>query len=286
MPELELFTEILPLRNRLDEARRELQSLGFVPTMGFLHAGHVSLMDRARAENDVVVTSIFVNPLQFAPSEDLADYPRDIDRDREMCAKAGVDFLFAPAEEEMYPSPVLTQVIVSGLSEPLEGRSRPTHFAGVATVVAKLFQVVGPCSAYFGEKDYQQLAVVRRMAGDLSMPVRVVGCETVRERDGLALSSRNVYLSEAERAQAPVLREALVIGAELVESGQTDPEIVERAMVDHIRTADLATIDYAAAVPADTLVADGELAGDVRLLLAVRFGSTRLIDNVGCRARR
>ena len=272
------------LRRRLAEARAAGGTVGFVPTMGFLHAGHCSLIERARAENDVVVVSIFVNPLQFNPGEDFDDYPRDLDRDRRMCAEAGADIVFVPDGPEMYPEPVATTVRLGALADVLCGASRAGHFDGVATVVAKLFAIVGECSAYFGEKDFQQLTIVGRMAADLSLPVRVVGCPTVRESDGLALSSRNAYLSEAERSQAPVLLRALEAGAALVKSGETSPAAVEAEMAAVIATAPLARIDYTAAVSASTLTADGPLQGDVRLLVAVRFGRARLIDNTGCRA--
>ena len=271
------------LRARLSGARAAGRTVGFVPTMGFLHAGHCSLIERARADNDVVVVSIFVNPLQFNPGEDFDDYPRDLDRDLAMCAEAGADIAFVPDQHEMYPEPVATTVRLGTLADGLCGASRAGHFDGVATVVAKLFSIVGECSAYFGEKDFQQLTIVRRMAADLSLPVRVVGCPTVREPDGLALSSRNAYLSEVERSQAPVLRRALEAGATLVQAGETSPAAVEAEMAAVIATAPLAQIDYTAAVPASTLVADGPLRGEVRLLVAVRFGKARLIDNIGCR---
>ena len=280
-PECE--TTIGGLRARLAGARAARRGVGLVPTMGFLHAGHCSLIERARAENDVVVVSIFVNPLQFNPGEDFDDYPRDLERDLRMCAEAGADIAFVPDRHEMYPEPVATTVRLGSLADVLCGASRAGHFDGVATVVAKLFAIVGECSAYFGEKDFQQLTIVRRMAADLSLPVRVVGCPTVRERDGLALSSRNAYLSEAERSQAPVLRRALEAGAALVEAGETSPAAVEAEMSAVIATAPLARIDYAAAVPASTLIADGPLQGETRLLVAVRFGKARLIDNIGCR---
>lgn len=283
-PAPECEVTIRGLRVRLAEARAAGRAVGLVPTMGFLHAGHCSLIERARAENDVVVVSIFVNPLQFNPGEDFDDYPRDLDRDLEMCAKAGADLVFVPDTQEMYPESVATTVRLGTLADVLCGASRRGHFDGVATVVAKLFSIVGECSAYFGEKDFQQLTIVSRMASDLSLPVRVVGCSTVRESDGLALSSRNAYLSEAERSQAPVLRRALEAGAALVQSGETDPTAVEAEMASVIATAPLAEIDYTAAVPSSTLVADGPLRGDVRLLVAVRFGKARLIDNIGCRA--
>ena len=281
--EIVVHSTIEGIRHRLADDRARGSSVGFVPTMGFLHAGHRSLMARARSENDVVVTSIFVNPLQFAPVEDLADYPRDLKRDTRLCVEAGVDVLFVPSVEEMYPDPVATSVTVAELSEVLEGTSRPTHFAGVATVVAKLFSIIGPCSAYFGEKDYQQLLVIRRLAADLSMPIRVVGCEIVREADGLAMSSRNIYLSADDRADAAVLRRALDAGVASVEAGGSDPTEVEAVMAGVIAESERAVIDYVAAVSATTLTTERPLAGDVRLLVAVRFDSTRLIDNAGCR---
>ena len=275
-------TTIDSLRSRLDEARVSGHSIGFVPTMGFLHAGHQSLMLAAASENDLVVVSIFVNPLQFNPGEDFEDYPRDLRRDLRMCEAAGAGIVFAPEPAEMYPRPMITTVSVGALTEVLCGAARPGHFDGVATVVAKLFSIVGECAAYFGDKDFQQLAVIRRMTADLSWAVRVVGCPTVREPDGLAMSSRNAYLSEAERRQAPVLRRALDIGAGLVESGETDPDVVVAAMEAVIATAPAARLDYAAAVSAGTLRPEAPLSGDVRLLVAVRFGRARLIDNVGC----
>ena len=275
-------TTIHSLRSRLDEARVSGHSIGFVPTMGFLHAGHQSLMLAAASENDLVVVSIFVNPLQFNPGEDFEDYPRDLRRDLRMCEAAGAGIVFAPELAEMYPRPVITTVSVGALAEVLCGAARPGHFDGVATVVAKFFSIVGECAAYFGEKDFQQLAVIRRMTADLTLPVRVVGCPIVREPDGLAMSSRNAYLSEAERRQAPVLRRALDIGAGLVESGETDPDVVVAAMGAVIATAPAARLDYAAAVSAGTLRPEAPLSGDVRLLVAVRFGRARLIDNVGC----
>ncbi|HEX2850929.1 MAG TPA: pantoate--beta-alanine ligase [Acidimicrobiales bacterium] len=253
------WSTIRELRGALDAARRDGKTVGFVPTMGYLHDGHVALMRQAREECDVVAASIFVNPLQFGANEDLSTYPRDIDRDRERCEAVPVDHLFVPPVEEMYPQPVLTTVSVAEVSEGLEGASRPTHFAGVATVVAKLFNIVGPCRAYFGEKDWQQLQVVRRMVADLSFPVEVVGCPIVREPDGLAMSSRNVYLSEAERRAATVLHRALLAGR-----AAADPVA---AMKEVVAGEPLADLDYAE-------VRDG------RLLLAARFGATRLIDNL------
>jgi pantoate--beta-alanine ligase len=272
---------IADLRGALDAERAAGRRVGFVPTMGYLHDGHASLMRRARAETDVVAASIFVNPLQFGAGEDLDAYPRDLDRDRSLCAAAGVDVLFVPDVAEMYPAPVLTTVSVAGVSETLEGASRPTHFAGVATVVAKLFAIVGPCRAYFGAKDYQQVAVVRRMAWDLSLPVEVVDCPTLREPDGLAMSSRNVYLSPDEREAAPVVYRALRAGAAAIAAGDRDPAAVRDLMAAIIEAEPLAGLDYAEVVDADSFTVPEPLAGNLRLLAAVRFGRARLIDNVG-----
>ena len=258
-------------------------SVGFVPTMGYLHEGHRSLLDAARAANEVAVASVFVNPLQFGPTEDLAAYPRDLDRDLAMCEAARIDHVLHPSVEEMYPfgTPTLTTVTVASISAPMEGASRPTHFAGVATVVAKLFAIAGPCRAYFGEKDWQQLAVVRRMAADLSFPVEVVGCPTVREADGLALSSRNVYLTPLQRAAASSLNRALRAGVAAVESGERDPAKVRAAMHAVIDGVPEAEVDYLEVVAADTLERLDPLAGTLRLLGAARFGRARLIDNEG-----
>jgi len=277
---------IVELRALLDAQRAAGRTVGFVPTMGYLHEGHASLMQAARAENDIVVTSIFVNPLQFAADEDLDDYPRDLASDTAIAEATGVDLLFTPAVGEMYPVPVATTVSVAGPSEGFEGASRPTHFVGVATVVAKLFSIVGACRAYFGEKDFQQLAVVRRMAADLSMPVVVVGCETVREPDGLAMSSRNAYLSSEERAAAPVVHRALRAGAAVVLAGETDPAAVADAMAAVVAEEPLAALDYAALVDATDLAVPPavEAGADLRLLIAVRFRSARLIDNLGVTA--
>ncbi len=241
-------------------------------------------MDAAVAANDVTMVSIFVNPLQFAPDEDLESYPRDLDRDSELCAAAGVDLIFAPDVAEMYPEPMWTNVHVSTVSEPLEGRFRPSHFDGVSTVVTKLFAIAGACRAYFGEKDWQQLAIVRRMVSDLSLPVEVVGCPTIREDDGLARSSRNVYLTETERGEAAALNQALRQGIEAIEAGERDPAAVEAIITAHIDASTSGEIDYVGVVDAASLIRPDQLAGDIRLLVAVKFGRARLIDNMGVRA--
>ena len=275
---MNVVTTVADLRAALDAARRAGGRVGLVPTMGYLHDGHVSLMDAAVADNDL---TIFVNPLQFAPTEDLAAYPRDLAGDTARCEAAGVGVLFTPSVEEMYPVPIQTTVSVSGITATMEGASRPTHFAGVATVVAKLFALAGPCRAYFGEKDFQQLAVVRTMARDLSFPVEVVGCPTVREPDGLAMSSRNAYLTPEERAAAPVLHRALRAGAGAVRAGERAPAVVRDLVARMVEAEPLAELDYAAVVDATTLEVVDPLAGEVRLLTAARFGRARLLDNVG-----
>jgi pantoate--beta-alanine ligase len=264
----------------LDEERRAGRTVGLVPTMGALHAGHATLVARAAAECDVVVTTVFVNPLQFGAHEDLDAYPRTLDADVALAGQAGATMVFAPTVAEMYGdgAGIQTTVVVSdAMTAVLEGASRPGHFDGVATVVAKLFAMAGRCRAYFGEKDFQQLAVVRRMAADLSFPVEIVGCPTVRADDGLALSSRNAYLSEEERRAAPVLHQALRAGAEAVCRGE-DPEPV---MATALATEPLIEVDYAVVVDAGTLQRPSTLDGDLRLLVAARLPSARLIDNMG-----
>ena len=281
---MKTYGTIAAFRAALDDERRRGRSVGLVPTMGFLHQGHRSLMDAAMRANDVCALTIFVNPLQFAPSEDLSSYPRDLARDLAMATDAGITHVFTPSTDEMYGAPVVTTVSVAGVSATLEGASRPTHFAGVATVVAKLFSIAGPCRAYFGEKDFQQLAVVRAMVRDLSMPVEVMGCTTVREPDGLAMSSRNVNLSSAERAAAPVLHRALVAGRDALESGVRDAAGVRAAMERVVAQEPHATLDYVAVVDAATFDVPEPLAGELRLLIAVRFARARLIDNIGAHA--
>lgn len=285
-----LVETIEEIRAVLDEHRRSGGTIGFTPTMGYLHDGHGSLMRAAAAETDIVVASIFVNPLQFAAGEDLGSYPRDLARDRELAAANGVDLLFTPSVEEMYPGgPVLTSVSVADLSERWDGASRPTHFTGVATVVSKLFNIIGPCRAYFGEKDFQQLAIIRRMVADLSIPVAVVGCPIVREADGLAMSSRNTYLSPKDRAAAVILRRTLDVGQALIGNGETDPGRVIAAMTDTISGEPLATLDYVTVVDPLTLRVPDRLrppdpgadqaVPSARLLIAAHLGPTRLIDN-------
>ncbi|MBP1843980.1 pantoate--beta-alanine ligase [Rhizobium petrolearium] len=270
----------------IDELRDSLRLLakpgkrvGFVPTMGYLHAGHMELVSRARAENDIVVTSIFVNPLQFGANEDLSRYPRDLPRDSSMLEAAGVDILFAPGGEDMYPRPMLTVVDVPDLGCELEGAVRPGHFAGVATVVCKLFNIVQPQTAYFGEKDYQQVVIIKRMVEDLALPVRVIAVPTVRDTDGLALSSRNVYLSEVERRAATIVPRTLDEAERLVRSGQTDPVRLEEMLREFIGREPLANAEVVAVRDASTLQPVALIDEPVVVALFVRIGSTRLLDN-------
>jgi pantoate--beta-alanine ligase len=281
---VELVETAARCRALLDAARATGRTVGLVPTMGALHAGHVSLLARARAECDVVAVSIFVNPLQFGDPEDIAHYPRSLERDLVVCAETGADIAFVPPVTEMYPSwpdPPATAVTISGVSDHWEGAARPGHFDGVATVVAKLFSIAGPCRAYFGEKDFQQLAVVRRLATDLALPVEVVGCPIVREPDGLALSSRNVRLSGEERAAAAVLSRALGAAQAAVARGMRSGAALAQVMRETVAREPLVRLDYAAAVDAASL-AEAEVLADpsaARLLIAAAVGPVRLIDN-------
>jgi pantoate--beta-alanine ligase len=271
-------------RQACEAARAEAETVGFVPTMGALHGGHVSLVARAREECGAVAASIFVNPLQFGPHEDLAAYPRDLDGDLARFERSGVDLVFAPKQDQMYPTghPEVT-VDPGPLGDRLEGTSRPGHFRGVCTVVAKLFGLVGPCRAYFGEKDAQQVLVLRRMVRDLDLPVEVVGCPTVREPDGLAMSSRNAFLSAEDRQAATSLYEALARAAWLVEGGERDSGALKAEMAKRIGMESAARIDYVAVVDEDTFEEVDKVRGPTRALVAARFGSTRLIDNVPLR---
>ncbi len=267
-------------------ARSGGRSLGLVPTMGALHAGHVSLLEAARRDCDTVAATIFVNPLQFGESEDFAAYPRDEERDSQVAAAAGVDILFVPTIDEMYPggSP-LTSVSVSRISTALEGASRPGHFDGVATVVTKLLSLAGPCRAYFGEKDFQQLVLVRRMVADLSLQADIVGCPIVREPSGLALSSRNKRLSPEQLEQATALFRALEAGRRAIEQEASRvADDVEQTMQKVLSAAEGVEPDYATVVQATTLERRPELSGDLRLLVAARVGPVRLIDNCTARA--
>jgi pantoate--beta-alanine ligase len=281
---MDVVETVAGCRALLDHARAAGRVVGLVPTMGALHDGHRSLMARARAECDVVAVSIFVNPLQFGEAEDMERYPRTLERDLLVCAEAGADVVFVPTLREMYPSwPAAPSTTVSagGVSDAWEGASRPGHFDGVATVVAKLFAIAGRCRAYFGLKDFQQVAVVRGLARDLSLPVEVVGCPIVREADGLALSSRNIRLSADERAAATVLSSALAAGRVAVAGGERSGAAVGRAMRAAVATEPLVRLDYAVAVDAATLEESDAIDDPqaVRLLVAAQVGPVRLIDN-------
>lgn len=254
--------------------------LGLVPTMGYLHAGHASLVERARRENDRVAASLFVNPTQFGPGEDLARYPRDLERDQALLQSAGCEMLFAPPVEEMYPPGAATFVDVGPPAEPLEGARRPGHFRGVATVVLKLFGIFRPERAYFGQKDAQQLAVIRRMARDLNLAVEIVGCPTVREADGLAMSSRNAYLTPEERRAAVALFRALDAARNLWAQGERRGDVLRAAMKGVLDAEPLARTDYVSAADPDSLVEIDEAKGPVLLSMAVFLGKARLIDNV------
>jgi pantoate--beta-alanine ligase len=255
-------------------------TVGFVPTMGFLHDGHLDLMRRARTENDSVVTSIFVNPTQFGPKEDFGAYPRDPESDAAKCEKVGVDVIFMPDAKDVYPPGFQTYVEVGSVSEPLCGSSRPGHFTGVATVVLKLFNMVNPTAAYFGEKDYQQLQVIKTMVRDLNLDVKIVPCPTVREDDGLAMSSRNSYLSTEERRQAVCLIQALRAARTLFRAGEPGAHKYIEAMTQIIEKEPAARIDYVSLVHPETLQDLDEVRGSALAVLAVCVGKTRLIDNM------
>ena len=276
-----LIETIVALRDACDQARASGRTVGLVPTMGFLHEGHRSLMRCAQAQTSFVVVTIFVNPLQFGPSEDLGRYPRDLAGDLDTCTAEGVDVVFAPSVAEMYPQPSATTVHVAGVTEGLCGEHRPGHFDGVTTVVTKLFAVAGPCHAYFGRKDAQQAAVVTRMAADLDLPVEVVACPLVREADGLALSSRNAYLSPADRRVAPVLFRALAAAADSVVAGERDPQRLMAAIREMIATEPTIELEYVEVRDAASIAPIERVDGNVLFALAAELGGTRLIDNVG-----
>lgn len=273
--------KIADLRAACDDARASGSRVGIVPTMGYLHEGHCSLMRAARADNDFVVVTIFVNPLQFGANEDLDSYPRDLTADLAQCEREGVDCVFAPSATEMYPTGApLTTVHVDELTADLCGKARPTHFDGVTTVVAKLFGIVGSSRAYFGRKDAQQLAVITRMVTDLNMPVEVVGCPLVREPDGLAMSSRNAYLSPEERQAARVLSRALHQAAQAVADGERDSNAILALVRETVGAEPLVALEYVEARDPARLTSVETFDGPVLLALAARVGTTRLIDNV------
>ncbi len=277
---MQLARSIAEIRRLVRAVRESRRSVGFVPTMGALHEGHLSLVEAARRDRCWSVVSIFVNPTQFAPSEDFARYPRDEAGDLALCEKAGVDAVFLPATDEVYPPAAATSVHVRGLGDHLCGPHRPGHFDGVATIVCKLFNMVQPDRAYFGMKDAQQLAIIRRMTADLDLPVAIIGCPTVREPDGLAMSSRNRYLTPDERGRALSLYRALSAAKSLVDAGERRAAPIEQEMARIIAAARPTRVDYITVVDAETLQPVADLRAPVTVALAVRFGATRLIDNL------
>lgn len=277
---MKVIERVADCRSALEAERAAGRRVGLVPTMGALHNGHLGLVRRAVGAGDAVCLSVFVNPLQFGPGEDLDSYPRDLEADVRAAERSGASLVFAPPLEEMVPPGARTRVRVDGLGDVLEGASRPGHFEGVATVVTKLLAIAGPCRAYFGEKDFQQLVVVRRLVDDLSLPVEVVACPTVRALDGLALSSRNRRLSGDEREAAAVLLRALQAGAASIVAGERDPGEVRSLMGDIVEAEPLVELDYAEVVDASTLAVPEKLDGELRMLVAARVGGTRLIDNL------
>ena len=275
---MKIVGTVKEVREQVKEWKKQGLSVGLVPTMGYLHEGHKSLMEAARKDNDKVVVSIFVNPMQFVPTEDLATYPRDLDHDAALCESVGVDLIFHPEAEEMYEKDFCSFVDMTGLTEGLCGKTRPIHFRGVCTVVNKLFNIVTPDHAYFGQKDGQQLAVIKRMVRDLNMDIEIVGCPIVREEDGLAKSSRNTYLSPEERKAALILSKTVALGKELAKTEKDANKVVE-AMKKNIETEPLAKIDYVEAVDALSMAPVEKLEGTCMLAMAVYIGKTRLIDN-------
>jgi pantoate--beta-alanine ligase len=280
-----VVTDIAPLRDAVAQARRMGRTIGLVPTMGALHAGHLSLIEAARAEMDFVVVTIFVNPTQFGPHEDLSRYPRPLQRDLEQCGRAGVDLVFHPQPAILYPPGFRTYVEVTGLQDVLEGASRPGHFRGVATIVLKLLNLVQPNCAYFGQKDAQQVRIIQQMVGDLNVPVTIRVCPIVRAADGLALSSRNDYLEAEERRRATILHRALSAARRRIEAGERDAVTLQREMAKQVAAVAGAVLDYVAVVDADSLETLTTLVPQrpFLLALAVKFGATRLIDNLHLR---
>lgn len=277
---MQILKTIAEVRQWVQECRRAGEAVHFVPTMGYFHEGHLSLMRRAKADGGRVIVSLFVNPLQFGPQEDFERYPRDFERDRAMAESVGVDAMFVPEASEMYPPDFQTQVRVQRLSQPLCGRSRPGHFEGVATVVLKLFHIVTPDRAYFGEKDYQQLRIIQQLVRDLNLTVEIVPCPIVREPDGLAMSSRNVYLTPEERAAATVLYRSLQWAQEQVAQGMRDAHALREQVQAQIAASPYARIDYVEIVDAETLEPLEVIDRPARIAVAAYFGKARLIDNM------
>ncbi|MGO3602734.1 MAG: pantoate--beta-alanine ligase [Enterococcus malodoratus] len=276
---MQTLETIQAVRKQVNLWRQAGETIGLVPTMGALHAGHQSLIERAAKENDHVIVSIFVNPTQFAPNEDLTSYPRKLEEDQALCEKAGVEVIFHPEPQEMYPSGFDTFVVVHGTTEVLEGASRPTHFRGVTTIVLKLLQIAQPDRAYFGQKDAQQVAVIQQMVRDLNVPVEIIVCPIIREADGLAKSSRNVYLNPAERKAALVLSRALNLAQQRLNAGTREPKELIQLIIEEISKESLAKIDYVEIVDQKTLQKVETINAAILVPIAVYIGNTRLIDN-------
>lgn len=276
---MKILSGIKEVREQVKEWKRKGLKVGFVPTMGYLHEGHKSLIDRAFIENDRVVVSIFVNPMQFGPKEDLSSYPRDLEADSKLCESAGADIIFHPENSEMYFEDFSTYVDINGLTEELCGRSRPIHFRGVCTVVTKLFNIIPADRAYFGEKDAQQLAVIKRMVRDLNFDIEVVGCPIVREVDGLAKSSRNTYLSEKERKASVILSKSLEKAREILNIGERNSEAIIKIITDNIEREELAKIDYVQVVDSLSMKSVEKIEKSILVAIAICIGKTRLIDN-------
>lgn len=276
---MEVFDKIQEVRHTVKEWKRKSLTVGLVPTMGYLHEGHMSLIERAAKENDRVAVSIFVNPMQFGPKEDLAEYPRDLEHDKRICEQAGADLIFHPNPSEMYEDGFCSFVDMTGLTEELCGKSRPVHFRGVQTVVSKLFHIIPADRAYFGQKDAQQLAVIRRMVRDLNFDIEIVGCPIIREEDGLAKSSRNTYLNPQERKAALVLSRSLEQAKKRIEAGERDAAAIKQCILDIIVEEPLARVDYIEIVDFDTIKPIQTVKGNVLAAIAVYIGKTRLIDN-------
>lgn len=276
---MRVINNIKETREQVKKWTRDGLSVGFVPTMGYLHEGHKSLIEKAFSENDRVVVSIFVNPMQFGPKEDLSSYPRDLESDKKLCKDAGADIIFNPENTEMYFEDFSTYVDINGLSEELCGKSRPIHFRGVCTVVSKLFNIVPANRAYFGEKDAQQLAVIKRMVRDLDFDIEIIGCPIVREKDGLAKSSRNSYLSEEERKASVILSKSLNLGKSLLNNGERDCEVIKNAITANLLKEKLAKIDYVQVVDCLSMEVVDKVEKSILVAIAVKIGKTRLIDN-------
>jgi pantoate--beta-alanine ligase len=277
---MKVVTKINDLKREITDEKQQMKKIGFVPTMGYLHEGHKKLLEHARKDNDIVVLSIFVNPLQFGPNEDLESYPRDIKRDETVAKEAGVDYLFYPTVHEMYPNEVTVKAVVQRRTDVLCGKQRPGHFDGVATVLTKFFNIVTPDKVYFGMKDAQQAAIVDGVISDFNFPIELIKVETVREKDGLAKSSRNVYLLEEERNEAKELYRSLQLAKEAIQSGEKNPDIIRSMVTKHLSQSTSGEIDYVEIYQYPELTPLKELNGTIIIAIAVKFKKARLIDNI------